>query len=70
MFYEGPEKFECKLRNHANQQLAPKVNSTHSGRGIDVACVVSYLERAEHRRHDGGQQWDGQLILSARMRCS
>ncbi len=31
----------------ANQRLAPKVNSTHSGRGVDVACVVSNLERAE-----------------------
>lgn len=67
MFYEDPEKFVCKLRNHANQHLAPKVNSTHSGRGIDVACVVSYLEGAKHCRHDGGQQRNGQLILSARM---
>lgn len=46
------------------------LKSTHSGRGVDVACVVSNLERAEHRCHNGGQQRDGQLILGARTCCS
>lgn len=43
--------------------------STYSGWGIDVACVVSYLEGAEHRCHDGDQQRNSQLILNVNMGC-
>jgi len=42
VFYEGTEKFVCKLRNHANQRLAPKSQLYSLGQG-HWCCLCGIL---------------------------